>query len=117
MPGSDRAARRQTLKQWGLALLGLGLAGSAWAVDFGALSVQTPAGRGAFGEIVLSERLPLDMNSLRVRIAAPQAFSVAGLTYLPALQNARVSTQTAPNGRVVVRIDPLPTRQAQLRLL
>lgn len=93
-----------------LLLLGLGLAGGqALAIDFGTLRLYLPPGQAPYAEITLSDASPLDPADIRARIATPDAYGVANMRYVPALQGVVLTTQGGPNGQVVLRLDRLPS--------
>ena len=102
------------------------VAGLAWvvalpasAVDFGTLRLYTPAGQRPYAEISLSDSTPLDPADIRARIATPDAYSVAGMRYTPALQGVVITTQAGASGQVVLRLDqlPLPSESSDVELL
>jgi ketosteroid isomerase-like protein len=80
----------------------------AAAIDFGTLRLYTPPGQAAYAEITLSDSTPLDAGDIRARIATPDAYSVANMRYVAALQGIVLTPQAGPNGQVVLRMDRLP---------
>ncbi|WP_418314818.1 hypothetical protein [Piscinibacter sakaiensis] len=87
-------------------LLAAGL--PALAIDFGTLRLYTPAGQSPYAEITLSDSAPIDAADIRARIATRDAYGVAGMRYLPALQQISITPQSASNGQVVLRLERLP---------
>ena len=88
--------------------LGMAAAVPAWAIDFGTLRLYLPAGEPAYAEITLSDSAPLDPADIRARIATPDAYGVANMRYVPALQGITLTPQAGPGGQVVLRLDRLP---------
>lgn len=88
----------------GLAALAL----PAAAIDFGTLRLYLPPGLPPYAEITLSDKTPLDAADIRARIATPDAYGVAGMRYVPALQSVVITPQAGSNGEVLLRLDRLP---------
>lgn len=88
--------------------LGMAAAVPAWAIDFGTLRLYLPPGQPAYAEITLSDSAPLDPADIRARIATPDAYGVANMRYVPALQGITLTPQAGPGGQVVLRLDRLP---------
>ncbi len=91
-----------------VALCLAGFAASAAAIDFGTLRLYTPAGQPPYAEITLTDSSPLDPADIRARIATRDAYGVAGMRYLPSLQQINITPQGAPNGQVLLRLERLP---------
>lgn len=87
------------------------------ALEAGPLQWHGPAGPAAHALMELRDTLPIDASALRVRVAAREAFVVAGLDYHPAIAGVRLSTQVLPGGRVQLRLDNMPADRATLDLL
>ncbi len=81
---------------------------SASAVDFGTLRLYTPAGQPPYAEITLTDNSPLDPADIRARVATRDAYGVAGMRYLPALQQISITPQGGPSGHVILRLERLP---------
>ena len=93
----------------GVALMGLAMvAAPVHALDFGTLRLYLPPGQAPYAEITLSDASPLDPADIRARIATPDAYGVANMRYVPALQGIVLTTQGGANGQVVLRLDRLP---------
>lgn len=90
---------------------------AAWALDAGLLRWQATAGQPPHAQIDLRRGGAIDASAVRARIAAREAYAVAGLSYHPALAEVQVSTQTLPGGQVVLRLDRLPVDRGELDLL
>lgn len=104
-----RASWRARLRIGCLVLLcGFGAASPAVAIDFGTLRLYMPPGQPAYAEITLSDKAPLDPADIRARIATKDAYGVAGMRYVPALQQVNITPQSAPGGQVVLRLERLP---------
>ena len=104
-PGSWRSLLRTG---WTSALFAIGASSPAWAIDFGTLRLYTPPGQPAYAEITLIDKVPLDPADIRARIATKDAYGVAGMRYLAALQQVSITPQSGPNGQVLLRLDHLP---------
>lgn len=89
-------------------VLGIAAAAPVWAIDFGTLRLYLPPGQPAYAEITLSDSAPLDPADIRARIATPDAYGVANMRYVPALQGITLTPQAGPGGQVVLRLDRLP---------
>lgn len=107
---------RRSLAMLAPALLVLA-GGPAHALEAGPLQWHGAAGQAAYGVVELRDAGPLDASAMRVRIAAPDAFAVAGLDYHPAVGNVQLSTQALSGGRVQLRLDRLPIDRTTLDLL
>lgn len=90
---------------------------SAHALEAGPLLWHGAAGQAAYGVVELRDAGPLDASAMRVRIAAREAYTVAGLDYHPAIGNVQLSMQALSGGRVQLRLDRLPIDRATLDLL
>ena len=103
--------------------------GLASALTLGMLHWQARPGQPTVAEIALTDTSPINPASMRVSIATPAAYTVAGLTYAPGLADVLISAQTtAPNtmgataavsavGRPVLRLERLPPNTAAFDLL
>ena len=86
------------------------VAAAAWmpldaqALGLGRLTVQSALGETLRAEIEVSAITPEEAASLRVRIAAPDAFRAAGVDYNAALVNAALSLQRRADGRPYLRL-------------
>jgi hypothetical protein len=89
----------------------------AGALEAGPLQWHGPPGAAAYAVMELRDTLPIDASALRARVAAPEAYAVAGLDYHPAIAGVRLSTLALPGGRVQLRMDNLPADRSWLDLL
>jgi hypothetical protein len=105
-----RGWRPPVAAQWAAlwALLCATLAMPAYALEFGTLRLYLPPGQPPYAEITLSDKAPLDPADIRARVATPDAYGVAGMRYVPALQNVLITPQAGANGEVLLRLDRLP---------
>ena len=88
-----------------LVTLAVGLAPAVgYTAGLGRLTVTSAIGQPLVGEIELVSVRKEEMSSLGARIAAPEAFSGANLTFNPALIGARVTIERRPNGQPYIRI-------------
>ncbi len=103
------ATWRLLLRGGCLVLLGgIGASSPALAIEFGTLRLYTPPGQPAYAEITLTDKASLDPADIRARIATKDAYGVAGMRYAPALQQVNITSQSGPNGQVVLRLERLP---------
>lgn len=115
MLGENSRARspRRSLLRGPLVLAGLlATALPGLAIDFGTLRLYTPAGQPPYAEITLSDSAPIDAADIRARIATRDAYGVAGMRHVPALQQITITPQSANNGQVVLRLERLPDPSA-----
>jgi pilus assembly protein FimV len=71
----------------------------SWALGLGRLQVQSALGEALRAEIEVTSLTPDESSSLRVKIAAPEAFRAAGVEFNAALANAEVVLRRKPDGR------------------
>lgn len=109
--GQRGLAWRSRLVQLGhfglVACLGL-CAAPASALDFGTLRLYLPSGQAPYAEITLTDSAGLDPSDIRARIATPDAYGVAGMRYIAALQSVQITPVAGASGQVVLRLDRLP---------
>lgn len=118
MMGRARGLRLRRLGAVAAAMsCGLAVGTPARALEAGPLQWHGPTGPAAYAVMELRDKLPIDAAALRARIAAREAFVVAGLDYHPGLAEVRLSTQALADGRVQLRLDRLPADRAKLDLL
>ncbi|WP_404851351.1 FimV family protein, partial [Cupriavidus sp. D384] len=77
---------------------------AAYAAGFGQLRVQSNLGQPLQAEIDITGVTPEEADSLAVKLAAPSAYSRAGLTYLSAISSVRLDVQKRPNGTYVATV-------------
>lgn len=70
----------------------------AVALDLGRLQVLSAIGEPLLAEIDVVQASPDELRTLRAQLAAPSAFSQAGMEYNPALSTVTASLQTRPSG-------------------
>src|SRR5512139_2928033 len=70
----------------------------------GRLNILSAIGQPLVGEIDLVSVRKEEMSSLSARIAAPDAYSSANVTFNPVLVGARVSIERRPDGQPYIRI-------------
>lgn len=101
----------------GLILATLG--GPSLALDFGTLRLYLPQGQPPYAEITLTDSTPLDPADIRARVATPDAYGVAGMRHVAALQGIVITPQAGANGEVLLRLDrlPAPTEHPEIDLL
>ncbi|MBA3596238.1 MAG: hypothetical protein H0W40_02530 [Methylibium sp.] len=105
-PRARRAVGRWSLNAVAAATFAIAacLPQDAAALAIGRLSVQSALGETLRAEIDVGAITPEEASSLRVRIAAPEAFRAAGVEFNPALSNATVVLQRRPDGKPYLRL-------------
>ena len=76
----------------------------AWALGLGRLSVQSALGEKLQAEIDVTSLTPEEASSLRVRIAAPEAYRAAGVDYNAVLPGTQATLQRRTDGRPYLRL-------------
>jgi pilus assembly protein FimV len=82
----------------------LGAAPSAWSLSLGRLSVQSSLGDTLRAEIDVTSLTPDESANLRVRVAPPDAYRIAGVDYNAVLPSTSVSLQRRADGTPYLRI-------------
>lgn len=101
----DAPAARQRWSTLAFTALGLLLAQpAAYAAGFGQLRVQSNLGQPLQAEIDISGVSADEADGLTVKLASPDAYAKAGLTYLPVVSNLRLQVERRPNGSYVARV-------------
>ncbi|MGO4830477.1 FimV family protein, partial [Cupriavidus sp. 2KB_15] len=101
----DAPIARQRWSTLAFTALGLLLAQpAAYAAGFGQLRVQSNLGQPLQAEIDISGVSAEEADGLSVKLAAPDAYARAGLTYLPAVSSLRLQVERRPNGSYVARV-------------
>lgn len=77
---------------------------SAWALSLGRLTVQSALGESLRAEIDVTSLTPDEAANLRVRVAPPDAYRIAGVDYNPVLPATTVSLQRRADGTAFLRI-------------
>jgi len=77
---------------------------AAWALGLGRLSVQSALGEKLQAEIDVTSLTPEEASSLRVRIAAPEAYRAAGVDYNAVLTSTQATLQRRSDGRPYLRV-------------
>jgi pilus assembly protein FimV len=77
---------------------------SAWALSLGRLTVQSALGEVLKAEIDVTSLTPDEAANLRVRIAPPDAYRIAGVDYNPVLPATTVAVQRRADGSAYLRI-------------
>ncbi len=80
------------------------LAGNAWSLGLGRVSVQSALGETLKAEIDVTSITAEEASTLRLRIAPADAYRAAGVEYNPVLPAAQVLLQRRADGRPVVRV-------------
>ncbi|WP_083664559.1 FimV/HubP family polar landmark protein [Rhodoferax saidenbachensis] len=74
------------------------------ALSLGRLTVQSALGEPLRAEIEVPDINAEEASSLRTNVAAPEAFTAAGMEYNPAMSNLQVSLQRRANGTAYIRL-------------
>ena len=86
-----------------IALLGLSSTG-AWALSLGRITVQSALGEPLRAEIEIPDINAEEAASLKAGVAAPAAFSAAGLEYNTAMAGLQATLQRRADGRAYIRL-------------
>ena len=81
---------------------GLPLSQSALAVGLGRITVSSGLGDPLRAEIELVSLQPGEAETLRARIAGPEAFQLAGIDYAQWMSSVRLDVRPTPDGRQVI---------------
>ncbi|GAB7543375.1 FimV/HubP family polar landmark protein [Cupriavidus sp. 8B] len=101
----DAPTARQRWSTLAFTALGLLLSQpAAYAAGFGQLRVQSNLGQPLQAEIDISGVSAEEADGLAVKLASPEAYAKAGLTYLPAVSSLRLQVERRPNGSYVARV-------------
>ncbi|MDF3833901.1 FimV/HubP family polar landmark protein, partial [Cupriavidus basilensis] len=101
----DAPTARQRWSTLAFTALGLLLAQpAAYAAGFGQLRVQSNLGQPLQAEIDISGVSAEEADGLSVKLAPPDAYAKAGLTYLPAVSSLRLQVERRANGSYVARV-------------
>ena len=82
----------------------LACAGTAQALGFGRMNVQSALGEPLQAEIDITSLSPEQAASLRVNIAPAEVYRAAGMEYSELLRGAKVEVARRADGRAVLRI-------------
>ncbi|MEO8298447.1 MAG: FimV/HubP family polar landmark protein [Burkholderiales bacterium] len=77
---------------------------NAWGLGLGRLAVQSALGESLRAEIEVTSLTPEEAANLRVRVAPPESYRVAGIDYNAVLPATAVTLQRHPDGRAFLRI-------------
>ncbi len=77
---------------------------SAWGLSLGRLSVQSALGETLRAEIDVTSLTPEEASNLRVRVAPPESYRVAGIDYNAVLPATAVTLQRRADGTAFLRI-------------
>lgn len=86
-----------------IALLGLSATG-AMALSLGRITVLSALGEPLRAEIDIPDINAEEAASLKAAVAAPDAFTAAGLEYNPAMSSVQTSLQRRADGRAFIRL-------------
>lgn len=80
------------------------LAGPAWSLGLGRLTVQSALGESLRAEIEITSITPEEASTLQLRVAAPEVYRTAGIDYNAMLGSAQVALVQRPDGRNALRL-------------
>ena len=91
---------------------------AAHAVGLGSLKVQSALGQPLAAEIEVSALDAEEFTRVMARIASPEEYQAARLTYVPLLRQLRISGERRPDGRSFLNITSVsPINEPTLELL
>jgi len=76
----------------------------SWALGLGRLNVQSALGESLRAEIDITSMSAAEAESIRLRVASPEAYRAAGVEFNPALAGAQVQVVRGADGRSVLRV-------------
>lgn len=116
--GQRRSGALLTLVSRGVLAAGLVLTTwAAHALDMGPLQWIPASPKAPVADIQLIDVTPILPATIKARIASPDAYKVAGLTYNPGLSSIEIKTQATANGQVFLRLENFPRDILDLDLL
>jgi pilus assembly protein FimV len=80
------------------------LAGPAWSLGLGRLTVQSALGESLRAEIDVTSISPEEASTLQLRVAGPDVYRTAGIDYNAVLPSAQVALVRRNDGRSVLRV-------------
>ncbi len=80
------------------------LAGPAWSLGLGRLTVQSALGESLRAEIDVTSISPEEASTLQLRVAGPEVYRTAGIDYNAVLPSAQVALVRRNDGRSVLRV-------------
>jgi pilus assembly protein FimV len=99
-----RSALNELAAAAALTALLCGVAQPAWSLGLGRLVVQSSLGESLRAEVDVTSITPDEANNLRVRVAPPDSYRVAGIDYNPVLTATAVSLQKRADGSNYLQI-------------
>ena len=102
-PGGSGRSQMATAVAVALAILSGGGVTSAEAAGLGRLTVQSALGQPLRAEVEVTSVSPDEAESLKARIASPEAFSRVGLQYKEALSGVRMDVENR-GGRYFIKV-------------
>ena len=80
------------------------LAGPAWSLGLGRLSVQSTLGEALRAEIAITNITAEEASTLQLRVASPDVYRAAGVDYNAALASAQVQLEKRADGSSVLQL-------------
>jgi pilus assembly protein FimV len=112
----SRAASKFFISVFAPALLGA-LASTSQAAGLGGITVQSALGQPLAAEIQIVALQPEDFDLMQARIASPEAYKAAKLTYTPVLRHLRLAAERRGEGAVWKLTSVAPINEPSLDAL
>ena len=112
----SHAARKFFISVFAPALLGA-LALTSQAAGLAGITVQSALGQPLAAEIQIVALQPEDFDLMQARIASPEAYKAAKLTYLPVIGQLRLAAEHRGEGAVWKLTSVAPINEPTLHVL
>lgn len=112
----SHAARKFFISVIAPALLGA-LALTSQAAGLAGITVQSALGQPLAAEIQIVALQPEDFDLMQARIASPEAYKAAKLTYVPVIQQLRLAAERRGEGAVWKLTSVAPINEPSLHVL
>ena len=109
----SRAARKFLITVFAAALLGA-LALASQAAGLAGITVQSALGQPLAAEIRIVALQPEDFDLMQARIASPEAYKAARLTYVPVIRQLRLAAERRGEGAVWKLTSDAPISRDQM---
>jgi pilus assembly protein FimV len=94
------------------------LAFTSQATGLAGIKVQSALGQALVAEIEIVALQPKQFDSLQARIAGPEAYKAANLTYAPVLRQLRIAPEQRGEGKAVLKLTSVaPINEPSLEAL
>jgi pilus assembly protein FimV len=112
----SHAARKFFISVFAAALLGA-LALTSQAAGLAGITVQSALGQPLAAEIEIVALQPEDFDLMQARIASPEAYKAAKLTYVPVIRQLRLAAERRGEGAVWKLTSVAPINEPSLDVL